>query len=55
MWDFAPKRDGEGPLVLEVDIDSDEVDWESGAGVKLLCMACFAELEISDEVEVDFD
>lgn len=54
LWDFVPQRTAGSPLVLVVDGDSEKVDWESGSGLKLLCMGCFAELEISDELEVDF-
>lgn len=54
MWSFVPKRTAVGPLVLEVVVDSEAVDWESGSGLGLLCMACFSEFEINENLEVDF-
>jgi hypothetical protein len=53
-WDFVPTRDGDGSIVLDVDVASDEVVWESGTEMKFLCVGCGAEMEIKGDVEVFF-
>lgn len=53
-WEFVPKRVDGGSLVFEVEVGADEGDLEIGVGVRVLCLECFAELEIDDGTVVDF-
>lgn len=47
--------DGSGTLFLRADVESDEVDWESGTNLRIECMQCFGEFAIPEGADVDFD
>jgi len=53
MWRFEVQQ-VDGATVLVGDSKSDTVDWESGDGERLACMACFGEFAIPFGIRVDF-
>lgn len=36
-WTFSASREADGKLTLVVDTESDDVDWESGTGLRFEC------------------
>ncbi|SRR6266851_3181826 len=41
-------------LLIVVDVETDEVDWESGNGMRVECMVCFSQFAIPEGAEIDF-
>lgn len=54
-WVFSAEMDRAGKLYLTADSNSDDVNWESGTGLRLECMQCFGEFPLPAEAEVNFD
>ncbi len=52
---FAGTKDPDGGLSLVADVETDDVDWESGSDLRLECMQCFGDFPLPDEAGVDFD
>ena len=52
---FAASVDTAGTLALRADVETDQVDWESGGDYAIECMQCFGEFELPDGADVDFD
>lgn len=53
-FEFSADLDEHGRLWVVADVHSDVVDWESGANLRIECMACFDQFPISDSADVDF-
>jgi hypothetical protein len=53
-WIFEPLRDPDGTLVLTAETRSDEVDWESGANLRLECGQCFETFALPHGAKVKF-
>jgi DNA-directed RNA polymerase subunit RPC12/RpoP len=51
---FAGDVGPAGSISLLADVDTDEVDWESGDEMKLECMQCFGDFPVPHGVSVDF-
>jgi hypothetical protein len=54
-WVFSAEIDGEGNLFLRGDSNSDDVDWESGRGMRFECMQCFGEFPLPASATVEID
>lgn len=54
-WTFSASREADGKLILVVDTESDDVDWESGTGLRFECMGCFFEFPLPDAHQVIFE
>ena len=52
---FAAEVDANGQLNVVADVETDDVDWESGSNLRFECMGCFAQFAIPKEASVDFD
>jgi hypothetical protein len=53
-WEFDAVKLG-ATWLLDGDSGTDEVDWDSGDGLRLECCSCFGEFPIPEGFEVDFD
>ena len=53
-FEFSADLDDERKLSIMADVQTDEVDWDSGAELRIKCMACFREFPIPDHAEIDF-
>jgi hypothetical protein len=54
-FEFSVQVDVDGWLFIEADVETDEVDWESGSGVRLECISCFGQFPVPDGADIDFD
>src|SRR5260370_42028493 len=54
-FEFSAEMDVDGRLFIAADVETDEVDWESGTGMRLKCMACFGQFPVPDDADIDFD
>jgi len=52
---FSATIDKKGALDILGDVDTDDVDWESGSNLRFECMACFGEFAMPKTASVDFD
>jgi hypothetical protein len=52
---FAAMIDERGSLSIVADVETDQVDWESGDGVRFECMQCFGQFPVPENASVDFD
>ena len=53
-FEFSAEIDADGHLSIVADVETDKVDWESGSGLRLECMACFGQFPTPDGAEIDF-
>jgi|SRR5438105_1341944 len=53
-FEFSATVDDAKRLFIAADVETDEVDWESGNGMRIECMACFGQFPIPDGADIDF-
>ncbi len=53
-FEFSAELDDERRLLIDADVETDEVDWESGNGIRIECMACFGQFPIPEGADIDF-
>jgi hypothetical protein len=54
-WVFSAEIDDGGKLLLRGDSNSDDVDWQSGVGMRFECMQCFGEFPLPTGAMVEID
>jgi len=54
-FEFSARIDVGGRLFMAADVETDKVDWESGKGLRLECMACFDQFPVPGGADIDFD
>lgn len=52
---FAASVDKNGVVSLRADVETDDVDWDSGTGMRLQCVQCGREFEVPENSSIDFD
>ena len=54
LWIFTSELDAKGMWRIVADASRDQVIWEGGTNLRLVCMTCFGEFPLANHASVEF-